>query len=134
MPASEIKKPASVATGGALAVAIAVTALGAATGGGLGGLLAHAIGRKHQKSVSDQVGSGGLVVWVTTPDDAARKRATDTMTKLGLKDVHAHEIELTDPAPVMIEPDPFLERDPGCSIIPPGGHHLAEKDDANTIT
>jgi hypothetical protein len=58
------------------------------------------------------VGNGGLVVWVTTPDDASRKRAADTMTKLGLKDVHAHEIELTDPAPVMIEPDPLLERDP----------------------
>ncbi len=103
---------AAVATGGARAVAIAATALGAAAGGGVGALLAHAIGRRYHNSVVDQVGAGGLVLWVTTPDDAKRKRATETMTRLGLRDVHTHEIELTDPAPKMIDPDPLLERDP----------------------
>ncbi|MFO1090032.1 MAG: hypothetical protein U1E46_10715 [Hyphomicrobiales bacterium] len=102
----------AVATGGALAVAIAATALGAAAGGGIGGLLAHAIGRKYQQSVTDKVADGGLVVWVAADDKARQAKAIEVMNGLKLKDVHAHEIELTDPAPVMIEPDPLLEREP----------------------
>lgn len=101
----------AVASGGALAVAIAAMALGAAGGAGVGGLLAHAIGRKYHKSVAGLVGNGGLVVWVSTPDEDRRKRAIKVMSELNLRDVHAHEIEITDPAPRVIQPDPLLERD-----------------------
>jgi hypothetical protein len=62
---------AVVATGGALAAAIAATILGGAIGGGLGGLVAFAVARRHAKHVHQQLGKGGLVLWVTTPDEAS---------------------------------------------------------------
>lgn len=103
----------AVASGGALAVAIAAMALGAAGGAGLGGILAYAIGKKYHKSVADQVGAGGLVVWAATPDKDSENRAIKVMKDLNLRDVHAHVIEITDPAPRVIQPDPLLERDHG---------------------
>jgi ApbE superfamily uncharacterized protein (UPF0280 family) len=66
---------AIAASGGALAAAVATTILGSATGAGLGALLVHAVAQHHAKQVEEQLAQGGLVVWVSVPDENAEQRA-----------------------------------------------------------
>ncbi len=84
---------AVVAAGGTLAAAIAATILGGAVGGGLGGLLALAVARNHAEAVREQLARGGLVLWVSTPDDAAEKRALAVLQRCGASRIHVHTVE-----------------------------------------
>ncbi len=83
---------AIAATGGTLALAVAVTVAGAAAGAGLGGLLAAAIARRHSAQVQEQLHKGGLVLWVSVADADAEKRALAVLDKMGARDIHVHEI------------------------------------------
>lgn len=106
---------AVVASGGILAGAIAATILGGAVGGGLGGLLAQAVAERHAKRIAAQIASGGLVLWVSVPNDAAEQQAIAVLNRIGAHDVHVHTIQrswgprnrpLAD-----VQVDPFLEAD-----------------------
>jgi hypothetical protein len=82
---------AVVSTGGALAAAIAATILGGAIGGGLGGLVALAVARRHTRHVQEQLGKGGLVVWVTTLDSASEKKAAEVLQRCDGSAVRIHQ-------------------------------------------
>jgi hypothetical protein len=105
---------AVVASGGALATAIAATIVGGAVGAGLGGLLTLAIAGHHAKRVEQQVAQGGLVLWVGVPDKASEEQALEILKKSGAHDVHVHEIQRhwgTEDRPLSTaQIDPFLDR------------------------
>lgn len=106
---------AVAASGGTLALA-AAAALGAgAAGGGLGALLAGLMERQHAQYVTEQIQQGGLVVWVSVPDEDAEKRVIEVLQAAGGKRVHIHESERrwgTEERPMTdIQPDPFLEKE-----------------------
>jgi hypothetical protein len=104
---------AVVASGGALALAIAAAVAGGMTGGGLGALAAHAIGEKHAKTVQEHIAAGGLLLWVRTDDRAREDRAMRVLTASGGKHVHAHDIRRTwgaEDVPLHEwQPDPLLK-------------------------
>lgn len=107
---------AVVASGGALAAAIAGTILAGGAGAGLGALLAGAVAHRHARRVEEQLAQGDLVLWVGIADEDAAKRAMAVLEKASARDVHVHAIErqwgpqdrpLSD-----ARVDPFLHRDP----------------------
>ncbi len=81
---------AVAAAGGALIAGIGATVLGGAVAAGLGLLLYHAVARHHADSIESQIASGGLVLWVSTPDAAAEQRALAVLTRCGGMSVHTH--------------------------------------------
>lgn len=106
---------AVAAAGGALFTAIGITVLGGAIGTGLGALLLFAVSRHHAADIEAQLASGGLVLWVSTPDDASEQRALEVLRKGGGVSVHTHTIDrswgVADTPLHDFQPDPFLEHD-----------------------
>ncbi len=106
---------AIVASGGALAATIAAAIAGGAAGAGLGALLARAIARRHADHVLEQLAQGGMILWVSVPNETAEKLAIEILTKAGARDVHVHEIQrewsLRDRPLSRVNIDPLLERD-----------------------
>ena len=104
---------AVVASGGALALAIAAAAAGGLAGGGLGGLAAHVIGENHAKALEEHVAAGGLLLWVQISDRAREAEAIGVLHASGGEHVHAHDIRRTwgtkDVPLHDRQPDPFLE-------------------------
>jgi hypothetical protein len=84
---------AVVVAGSTLAATIAAAILGGAVGAGLGALLAHAVARHHADQVHEQLAQGGLVLWVSTPDEAAEARALASLQKCGAGSVHIHAVQ-----------------------------------------
>ncbi len=78
-----------VASAGAVAAAIAGTAVVGAT---LGTVLARWMDQRHADWLQEQLDRGGILLWVKTPDKEAEKRATDILTRHSGKDVHVHSI------------------------------------------
>lgn len=107
---------AIVASGGALATAIAGTILAGAASGGLGALLVYAVARHHAAQIASQVTRGGLVLWVGVRADADAERALTILRQSGGTDVHLHEVskawEAADRPLSKARVDPFLEPDP----------------------
>jgi hypothetical protein len=106
---------AVAAAGGALVTAIGITVLGGAIGTGLGALLFYAVSRHHAADIESQLATGGLVLWVSTPDEAAERRALEVLRNCGGVSVHTHTVDKTwgvaDSPMHDAQPDPFLERD-----------------------
>jgi len=106
---------AVVASGGAAAMALLVAAAGGAVGGGVGALLARAIGSAEAERLEEQIRQGGILLWVAVSDAEAERRAIDVLTAAGGTDVHAHEIAQTWEGPEIPfehwNPDPFLLRE-----------------------
>jgi hypothetical protein len=106
---------AVAAAGGALAAAIGATIVGGTVGAGLGAILVRAVARHHAETVQSQLAHGGLVLWVSTPDEAAEQRALEVLRRCGGTSVHAHstarEWGVADSPLHDVQPDPFLERD-----------------------
>lgn len=104
---------AVVASGGAAAMALLAAAAGGAIGGGLGGVLAHAIGKAEADRLEGNIRQGGILLWVAVSDSAAERKAIEVLTKAGGIDVHVHEIEQTWEEPDIPfsdwNPDPFLD-------------------------
>jgi hypothetical protein len=105
---------AVVASGGALALAIAAAAAGGLAGCGLGGLAAHAIAENHAKAIEEHVAAGGLLLWVQISDRAREAEAIGVLHASGGEHVHAHDIRRTwgvkDVPLHDWQPDPFLEK------------------------
>ena len=106
---------AVAAAGGALATAIGVTIVGGAVGAGLGALLLHTVARHHRDNIQSQLAHGGLVLWVSTPDEAAEQRALEVLRRCGGTSVHTHSVAKewgAADAPLHgVQPDPLLERE-----------------------
>lgn len=103
-----------VASGGAAAMAMLASAAGAAIGGGLGGVLARAIGKAEADRLEENIRHGGILLWVAVTDAETENLAIDVLKQAGGTDVHAHEIELNWEEPEIPfdhwNPDPFLLR------------------------
>jgi len=84
---------AVTASGGSLALAIAAAIALGSLGASLGAVLAGAIEQARSERIQEQLKLGGLVLWVTTPNPDAEKRALAILNKLGARDVHVHEIQ-----------------------------------------
>jgi hypothetical protein len=102
----------AAAFGGTLATTIAATIAGGAIGAGLGAVLAVTIGRRYAQRVLEQLGQGGMVLWVSLRDNNAERRALQILTEGGARDVHVHEIQrqwtLKDRPLSEAQFDPFL--------------------------
>jgi hypothetical protein len=103
------------AAGGALIAAIGATIVGGVIGAGLGSILILTVARHHAAAIQDQLGHGGLVLWVKTPDPAAEQRVSEIMRRCGGMSVHAHTVTRewgTVDSPLHdVQPDPFLVRE-----------------------
>jgi hypothetical protein len=78
-----------VASAGAVAAAIAGTAVVGAT---LGTVLARWMDRRHADWLQEQLDRGGILLWVRTPDEAAERRAIQVLTDHAAHDIHVHQI------------------------------------------
>lgn len=85
---------AVVASGGALAVAIAGLILGSATGASIGGLLADAVAQHHARRIEEQLAQGGLVLWVRVLDQQSQQRALAVLERAGARHLHVHELRV----------------------------------------
>jgi hypothetical protein len=106
---------AVVASGGALALAVAAACGGGLAGSGLGALAAHAIGVNHAKGVEKHVAAGGLLLWVRIGDRTSETEAVAALTASGAEHVHVHDIKrIWGEKDVPLhdwQPDLFLEKD-----------------------
>ena len=104
---------AVVASGGALAMVLLAATAGGVVGGGLGGVIAAAIGKTHADRLEASLVEGGILFWVTVTDKGEEQLASEILTRAGGADVHAQEIERTwgkDERPFKDwQPDPFLD-------------------------
>jgi len=66
--------------------------LGPAAYGALGALLARVVGKAHSARLETQLGRGGLLLWVRTPDPEHEQRAIDILKQHGAEDVHVHTL------------------------------------------
>ena len=64
-----------VASGGAMAAALAALVLGGGSGAVIGAVLAKLIGKEHGEYVADQIKHGGLTLWVRTWNAGDERRA-----------------------------------------------------------
>ncbi len=78
---------AVVASGGALAVALAAAA-------GAGGLVALRIGRERAKELESQMAGGGLVLWVRVRLPEREVKAEQILRSHGAEAVRVHEVEI----------------------------------------
>jgi len=87
---------AIVASGGTVAAAI----IGAAAAGGMGGLIGSTLSRflaqHHADRLREHLDHGGLLLWVSTHDEAQEKKACDVLRKSGAEHVHAHDLPHPD--------------------------------------
>jgi hypothetical protein len=108
---------AVIAAGGTLAAVIGATMAGGVVAAGLGALLWRIVARHHATAIERELSQGGLLLWVTTPNDATETSAIAVMTESGGALVHAHSIDRrwgVDDSPLHgVQPDPLLEHDPG---------------------
>ena len=103
---------AVVASGGAVAMALLAAAGGGAAGAGLGGVLAHAIGKSEADRLEENIREGGILLFVAVGDPATEQTAVRVLNEAGGTDVHPHTIEQTWEEPDVPfdkwNPDPFL--------------------------
>jgi hypothetical protein len=86
---------AVAASGGALALAIAAATAGGLIGGGIGGVVAKALGDHHAKTIQSNLEAGGILLWVRVNDADEESKATQLLGESGGQDIHAHDIERT---------------------------------------
>ncbi|MFW5834720.1 MAG: hypothetical protein ACOCYE_11545 [Pseudomonadota bacterium] len=114
---------AVVASGGALPAAILAATLGGSAGAGVGGWLAHLVGKHHADSLERQIAEGGLLLWVRTHDAAHELKATSILKRHGGEDVHVHG--LPDSIGDVLEPHYMAQADlPETARVPYAGYDV----------
>jgi len=83
---------AIVASGGTLAGTIVATGLAAGSGGLFGSALARFLGDRHADWLEEQLGAGGLLLWVRCRDAAQEAAAMRVLAGLSARDVHVHDL------------------------------------------
>jgi hypothetical protein len=81
-----------VASGGTLAGAVAAAALAGGAGAAAGSLFARLIEYHHADYLEEQLGRGGLLLWVRTRTPEREARALEILGKHSAQDVHVHSI------------------------------------------
>lgn len=71
---------------------IAAAMLGGIGGGTIGAILTKLLGDRYDRHIEEQIESGGLLLWVRTPDREKEEIAQHIMIARGAYDVHIHEI------------------------------------------
>jgi len=84
-----------VASGGALATALAAGAIAGGGGGLIGSVLAKLVSDHHAQYLQEQIDHGGLLLWVRTRDTKHELHAVDILSKHSSRDVHIHEFPQT---------------------------------------
>jgi hypothetical protein len=84
------------ASGGVLAVTLGSGLIGAEVGGFVGGMLGEFVENHHAEYLQEQLGHGGLLLWVRTMGDPEENAAKQILSQHSGRDVHAHAIP---PAP-----------------------------------
>lgn len=80
------------ATGGAAAAAIGAALVGGGAGAGLGVGLNKLFDRRTAGHFEEQIGKGGILVWVRCRDGACEERAGEVLRRHGAHHVHAHAL------------------------------------------
>lgn len=81
----------TVASGGTAAALGAAAAAAAAAGGA--GAASEVIARKLSKDATDaQLASGGVLLWVRTPNPESEARALEILRRYSTQDVHLHTV------------------------------------------
>ncbi|MGA8169256.1 MAG: hypothetical protein WB816_00225 [Methylocystis sp.] len=80
------------ASGGPLVVTLGSGLIGAEIGGFLGGVLGELVENHHADYLREQLGHGGLLLWVRTADDAEETSAKRILSRHSGRDVHAHAL------------------------------------------
>lgn len=83
---------AVLASGGALAAAIAGAILAGGGGTLVGAVLGEFLDERHAKYLQEQLDHGGLLLWVRVWDAEREKRAMEILAKHSGRDVHAHTL------------------------------------------
>ncbi len=84
-----------VASGGALATALAALALGG-SGTAIGVALARFIKQHHADYIAEQLEKGGLLLWVRTWDQQDEEKAVELLSAHSGHDVHIHSLPAQD--------------------------------------
>ena len=115
-----------VASGGTLAGAVVAAALAGGAGAAAGSVFAKLLEYHHADYLDEQLGRGGLLLWVRTRSPERETRAVEILGKYSAHDVHVHDIPaqslelpaagdlaraLLDPTAVFEEPEEVLRRE-----------------------
>lgn len=82
------------ATGGVAAVAIGAALVGGGAGAGLGVGLNKLFDKRTAGHFEEQIGKGGILVWVRCSDGQGEERAAELLRRHGAHHVHAHALPL----------------------------------------
>lgn len=82
----------TVASGGTILTAIVAAAAAGAAGTAIGGVLASFLAQHHADYIQDQLGKGGILLWVHLRSPDMEEKARQILAKHTNKDVHIHEI------------------------------------------
>jgi hypothetical protein len=101
-----------VASGGALALAVAAATAGG-TAGGIGGLMfGRFLGKKEASILEEHLARGGLILWVRVRTSEQEAEAIKVLQQHNAKAVRVHEIDLEkrlEDLPLSsVKPDPWL--------------------------
>jgi hypothetical protein len=114
-----------VASGGTLAGAIVAAALAGGAGAAAGSAFAKLLEYHHADYLAEQLGRGGILLWVRTRTAEREMRALEILGKYSAHDVHVHSIPaqsielpeadgltraLLDPTAVFDQPEEVLRR------------------------
>jgi hypothetical protein len=115
-----------VASGGTLAGAVVAAVLAGGAGAAAGSAFAKLLEYHHADYLAEQLGRGGILLWVRTQTAEREMRALEILGKHSAHDVHVHTIPaqtlelpaaddlaraLLDPAAVFDEPEEVLRRE-----------------------
>lgn len=82
-----------LATGSSpLHITIAAVLLGGCAGAAIGGVIVELIVKKMSRNIEREVGHGGLILWVRTPDPVRERLACEIMRNHGARHVRVHDI------------------------------------------
>ncbi|MGZ9097641.1 MAG: hypothetical protein ACXW30_05030 [Micavibrio sp.] len=76
-----------------LASTLVAVAIGGGSGAALGAILVKLIRQHLNKNIADQVGKGGLLLWVRTPDEERENIACNILQHHGAKHIKVHDID-----------------------------------------
>ena len=71
---------------------ISAAVIGGLSGGTLGAMLTKLLGDRYNRHIEQQIGKGGLLLWVRTPDEEREEMAHRTMITNNAYNVHVHKI------------------------------------------
>ena len=83
-----------VASRGALAAAVVAAAAGGAAAGGIGALIARALGQEEARELESQIALGGVVLWVRVRSPEEEQKTQQILSEQGAEAVRVHEIEI----------------------------------------